>query len=106
MSTTSVCNNTGFSQTACGFVVEFVDLIGSRVMNSTGNNIGGWPSSNMYTYLNGSFESGAWNRTGSVYSNLPSDLQNVIADTFTVSGFGINSNQLIEIMSQLINCIY
>ena len=71
----------GFSQTACGFVFEFVDVLSeTHVMNSGGTNVGGWPASSMYDYLN----------TGdsSIYSKLPSDLKAVIADTYTVSGHG------------------
>lgn len=67
----------GFSQTACGFVFEFVDTIGDYNMNSSLTNEGGWPVSDMYTYLN-----------SNIYSKLSSDLQSVIADTYTVSGHG------------------
>ena len=78
------------SQTACGFVVEFVDIIERRGMNSTNTNAGGWPGSAMYQYLNGTYDSDAkkWNRTDTLYSKLPSDLRSVIADTTVISGHG------------------
>ena len=44
-----------FSQTACGFVVEFADIVGNRQMNSTNTNVGGWPATAMRTYANGDF---------------------------------------------------
>ena len=76
-STPSECATEGFSQTACGFVVEFVDIVEERAMNSSNTNVGGWPATAMRTYLNGEF-----------LAKLPSDLQSVIADTTVVSGHG------------------
>ena len=75
--TPSECSTEGFSQTACGFVVEFVDIITSHAMNSTSTNSGGWPASEMYSFVN-----------TDIYNTLPSDLQNVIIDTYSVSGHG------------------
>ena len=72
------CNGTDFSQTACGFVVEFADIVENRKMNSNDNrNVGGWPATSMRTYANSEF-----------YNKLPSDLQNVIVKTKVVSGHG------------------
>ena len=76
-STPSECSTKGFSQTACGFVVEFVDIVEQKAMNSTSTNVGGWPATEMITYINGEF-----------LAKLPSDLQSVIADTTVVSGHG------------------
>lgn len=86
------------SQTACGFVVEFVDIITKYNMNPAGTyngteypkgtNLGGWPASAMYKYLNGIKNDGSWDRTNTIYSKLPSDLRSVIIDTYTVSGHG------------------
>lgn len=70
----------GFSQTACGFVIEFVDTVGRKVLNSPSSNVGGWPATVIYSYLNVDDDS--------IYNKLPSDLKNVIADTYTVSGHG------------------
>ena len=71
------CNGVDFSQTACGFVVEFVDIVENRQMNSTSTNIGGWPATPLRTYANGEF-----------FNKLPSDLQKVIIDTKVISGHG------------------
>ena len=79
---TSSCTNGETSQTACGFVVEFVDIILTHVMNSTATNVGGWPASELRAYVN-----------GTVYNALPSDLQNVIATTTVVSGHGSTSGE-------------
>ena len=76
-STSSECLTEGFSQTACGFVVEFVDIITNHVVNSFPTNSGGWPGSELYNFVN-----------TAIYNSLPSDLQNVIIETFTVSGHG------------------
>ena len=83
-STPTECNDSNFSQTACGFVVEFVDIVEQRAMNSSSTNVGGWPATAMRSYLNGEF-----------LAKLPSDLQSVIADTTTtvVSGHGSTSGE-------------
>ena len=77
MSSPSECSTTGFSQTACGFVLEFVDIITTYYMNSEETNIGGWPASAMRTYVN-----------TDIYNALPLDLKNSIIDTTVVSGHG------------------
>ncbi len=77
------CNGTDFSETACGFVVEFVDIVEQRAMNSTNTNIGGWEASEMRTYANGDF-----------FNKLPSDLQNVIIDTKVISGHGSTAGEI------------
>lgn len=79
---TSACTNGETSKTACGFVVEFADIISEQVMNSTETNVGGWPASAMRTYVN-----------TTVYNALPSDLQNVITETSVVSGHGSTSGE-------------
>ena len=79
---TSSCTNGETSETACGFVVEFADIISTHVMNSTDTNVGGWPASEMRTYVN-----------GTVYNALPSDLQNVIVETTVVSGHDETSGE-------------
>ncbi len=40
------------SETACGFVVEFADIITKHNINSTITNIGGWKDSEMRRYIN------------------------------------------------------
>ena len=74
-STPAECSQEGFSQTACGFVVEFADIITKHVMNSTRTNVGGWPASSMRSYL-----------STDIYNALPTDLQGVIVNTKVVSG--------------------
>ena len=78
-STPAKCNDNdlNFSQTACGFVVEFVDIVEKRAMNSTNTNVGGWPATEMRTYANGEF-----------LNKLPEDLRNVIINTKVISGHG------------------
>ena len=70
------------SETACGFVVEFADIITQQSLNSTTTNIGGWPASEGRTYVN-----------STILNALPSDLQNVIADTTVISGHGSTSGE-------------
>ena len=79
---TSSCTNGETSETACGFVVEFADIVSKQSMNSIDTNVGGWPASEMRTYVN-----------GTIYNALPSDLQNVIATTTVVSGHGKTSDE-------------
>ena len=76
-STPSECSGTDFSQTACGFVVEFVDILMTGSMNSTDTNVGGWPATEARELANGEY-----------FNYLPSDLQSVIIDTKVISGHG------------------
>ena len=76
-STPSECSTSGFSQTACGFVLEFADIIITRNMNSTQTNQGGWPASSMYTFVN-----------NDIYNAIPSEIKNAIINTTVVSGHG------------------
>ena len=71
------CNNENYSQTACGFVVEFADIITKKTMNGevepyngscgSSDSIGGYAAMDLYDYLN-----------NELYSILPDDLKNVI----------------------------
>ena len=86
-STPSECSTAGFSQTACGFVLEFTDIITARNMNpagtyngtqyDSGHNIGGWPASSMRTFVN-----------NDIYNLLSTDLKNGIINTTVISSHG------------------
>ncbi len=84
------CSTEGFSQTACGVVLEFADVITTHRMNpyvsgntDVGNgNIGGWPVSEMRTYVN-----------NDIYNTLPTVIKNVIIDTAVVSGHGSTTGE-------------
>ena len=86
-STPSECNTEGFSQTACGFVLEFTDIITTNYMNPSGTHNGanytlgwskdGWPASKMRTFVN-----------RDIYNALPTEIKNIIIDTTVVSGHG------------------
>ena len=78
-STPSECSTEGFSQTACGFVLEFAGVMSNHQMNPTNTNKGGWPASSMYQYLN-----------TDLYNSLSDELKNMIIDTTVVSGHGSN----------------
>ena len=77
MSTPDECSQEGFSQSACGFVVEFTDIVTTHNMNPTYANVGGWPASQMKTFIN-----------NDIYNSLSNELKNIIIDTITVSGHG------------------
>ena len=86
-STPSECSTSGFSQTACGFVLEFADIITTHNMNPAGTyngtqyglgwNVDGWPATSMRTFVN-----------NDIYNALPSEIKNAIIDTTVVSGHG------------------
>ena len=77
MSTPAACYTTNFSQTACGFVLEFDQKVTTHMFYDSDYNTGGWPDTEMRSYANADF-----------YNNLPSDLKAGIIDTFVVSGHG------------------
>ena len=83
----SECKQNGFSQSACGFVVEFTDIITTHNMNPSGDyngktylggwNKDGWPKSQMKTFID-----------NDIYNSLPKELKSAIITTETVSGHG------------------
>lgn len=76
-STPTECSTTGFSQTACGFVIEFTDIINFSSMNSNGSdNSGGWTIGDAFTFIY------------KVYNSFPSDLKSGVISTYTVAGYG------------------
>ena len=87
MSTPDECKQDSFSQSACGFVLEFADVITERNMNPSGVyngktyqygwNKDGWPKSQMKAFID-----------SDIYNSLPNELKSVIIDTKTVSGHG------------------
>ncbi|MBD9115445.1 hypothetical protein EGP95_06700 [bacterium] len=82
ISNMSACANGETSETACGFVVEFADIITKQKFNSTKTSVGGWKDSELRTYVN-----------GTIYNALPSELQNVISLTKVISGHGSTSGE-------------
>lgn len=91
-STPAECSGTDFSQSACGFVLEFVDIITTHKMNPAGTyknvqynygwNVDGWPETSMREFVN-----------SDIYNALPQDLQKIIIDTEVVSGHGPTSGE-------------
>ena len=69
--------DTAYSQTACGFVVEFVDIVSTMQMRESSTNEGGYPATLVYDYLK-----------NILYGQLPSDLRTVIKSTRVISGHG------------------
>ena len=90
ISNMSACTNGETSETACGFVVEFADIITKQKFNSTQTNVGGWKDSELRTYVN-----------GTIYNALPSDLQNVIVSTKVISGHGNKDSTNFETQDKL-----
>ena len=74
------CGNESYSETACGFVVEFLSIVTRKKMHDGINtNVGGYPTTDVYNYL-----------TNILYKKLPADLQSVISKTRVISGYGNN----------------
>jgi len=79
---TSPCTTEYSTKTACGIVLEFVNVIEKRAITSTsGLNTGGWANSNLRNYLNKDF-----------YQSLPDTLRSSIIKTKVVSGNGYDDN--------------
>ena len=83
-STPSECSTEGFSQTACGFVLEFADIITTHNMNRSATNFGGWPSSTMRTFVN-----------NDIYNLLPDTLKSGIIDTTIISNGSSSSSKVV-----------
>ena len=80
-STSSECNGDNFSQTACGFVLEFIDVLTIRTYNPTLTSVGGWPDSEIRTFVN-----------NDIYNALPEKLRNAIIDTKVISSYDMTHN--------------
>ena len=88
----SECSVENFSQSACGFVLEFSDIVAQYRMNPAGTyngknydkgyNKGGWPGSKIYKFIN-----------NNIYNSLPEDLKEGIIDTKVISGHGIEDTE-------------
>ena len=79
------CLNENFSQTACGFVLDFSDVIFMKKMNLSSSNTGSWRDSYLREFLNNEIE-----EDGYLYNSLPNLLKKSIVPTRVVSGFGCN----------------
>lgn len=76
--TPSECSGEGFSQTACGFVLEFVDLAFKQAFyDADRDNSVGWTNSTIRSYIN-----------TTMYNSLPTNVKNAVMDTYVVSGYG------------------
>lgn len=76
MSTPSECSNENFSKTACGFVLEFTDIVTIYEMFLNKTVSFRWDTSDLYQYLHGDF-----------YNALPDDLQDAISNTVVTTGY-------------------
>ena len=90
ISNMSECTNGETSETACGFVVEFADVITKHIVDSSNKSKGGWRDSELRTYIN-----------GTIYSALPSDLQNVISTTKVISSHGSEDSSNFQTQDKL-----
>ena len=82
LSTPNECSDPEFSQTACGVVLEFADIITEHPMNNSITNVGGWPVTKMRSYLN-----------NDIYNALPNELSNGIIKTKAISGHGRTTSE-------------
>ena len=82
------CSNSNYSQTACGFVIEFADIITTMQMRDTNTNVGGYPATLVFDYLN-----------NTLLGQLPNDLQSVIEPTRVISGYGNNGTDSANFIS-------
>ena len=90
----SECTNGETSETACGFVVEFMrpiiapydhpawDYSRSTMGTYEPTNVGGWKDSGIRKFMNGNTDT-YW-----LFNSLPSDLQSVITTTKVISSHG------------------
>ena len=76
-STPDECASNDFSQSSCGFVLEFADIITTHNINDSDTNIGGWPLCSMRTFIN-----------DSIYNSLPVELRLAVIDTDLITGHG------------------
>ena len=78
-STNENCSSTNYSESSCGFVVEFVDIVENRIYDENYNK---WSNSSMNNYLQTTF-----------YNKLPQDLKDAIIPTRVYSTFVTSSGE-------------
>ena len=76
MSKPAECNSRTFSQTACGFVVEFENIILNKRVHDSNTQVG-WEYTELREYI-----------LNELYDTFPSDLKSVMSNTYVVSGHG------------------
>ena len=105
-----VCFGENFSQTACGFVVEFADIITTHRINSDdragtagSSSTGSWNFSDMRAFVNSgvyAYENIDYTTSG-IYYRLPLDLKNSIIPTKVLSGHNAIDTQNFETTDKL-----
>ena len=85
-----ICETEGLSQTACGYVIEFSEVITKHKAVTTSTTTGGWPASEIRRYMN-----------NEIYNALPNDLKSKIIDTYVVSGYGPDDSSVFESIDKL-----
>ena len=82
-STVSYCKNENYSNSYCGFVIEFTDIVTKHVFYDRINSLKayeeGWSVSSMRTYVN-----------NEIYNAIPSKIRQNIIDTRIVSNYSTN----------------
>ena len=74
-STPEECGEEGFSQSACGFVLEFVDVLSVDKMRFDGVSTSDWSTCKIRNEA-----------LPNIYNALPDELKNIIIDTYVVTG--------------------
>lgn len=71
------CNNNEYSKTACGFVMEFEDILELKSINLAGTTNNDWKNSNLRKYIN-----------ETIFNFFPQELKNNIINTKVITGSG------------------
>ncbi len=81
------CADPNFSQTACGFVLEFTDILFTSGIDDFGKRNGlNWGKSYIREYINGLSSPSPEDSSLNVYNHLPEDLKRGILTTRVISG--------------------
>ncbi len=85
------CEDTNYTETACGFVIEFTDIISKHEMGTKAEYMAtGYPGSTIRSYLN-----------NDIYNALPKDLQSGIINTRVISGFSMDDETTYTTMDKI-----
>ncbi len=78
--TPNECSQEGYSQTACGFVLEFYTTAGQSIYSN--QYTGSWRDSDLRAYMN-----------NTIYEKLPKEVKDVVLDTYVISGHSNNETE-------------
>ena len=86
----SSCNSNSYSETSCGFVVEFTDIIIKHKFNNSYDYSQGYEGSEARRFIN-----------EEIYNSIPMEIKRGIIDTRVIAGYYGDSDSIVDVNDKL-----